>query len=420
MTIGAPVVTLVGEHVDGDLLASLESLPFDLRRSPSFDRARADLDAEHPAVIVAPSDAVTSSAPPAGGAVGTDAVHALLVYGRDAGDLAGRSWEGVSDFLLPPFDAELVHLRLASLLERLQQRVLRAEETERDELLKLERDLQIGHDIQLGFLPSVLPQPEGWEITAFFHPAREVAGDFYDAFSMVNGRRVGFVIADVCDKGVGAALFMSLFRTLVRSNAQHNTSLSWMDPSSGSVTEDKDWLSGDPAQRRQSLPTIGTGPLLNAVVSTNDYITENHMEQGYFATMFVGLLDPSNGSLVYINGGHNPPVLQRVDGSRDLLRPTGPAVGMLPGVKFKLGQARIGPGDVLFAYTDGVPEARAPGGAFFTEDRMLELVAEGAPTAQELLDLVAGRLRDHIASAPQFDDITMMALRRRPLDAAGS
>ena len=294
----------------------------------------------------------------------------------------------------------------------------RLDETNKEELLKLERDLQIGRDIQQGFLPANLPQPAGWEITACFHPAREVAGDFYDAFYMVNKRRVGFVIADVCDKGVGAALFMSLFRTLVRSNAQHNTSLSWMDAGSGSVTEDKDWLKGDPAKRRQSLPSIGTGALMNAVVATNDYIIENHMEQGYFATMFFGVLDPSNGSLIYINGGHNPPVLHRTDGTQSFLKPTGPAVGMLPGVKFKMGQARLGPGDILYAYTDGVTDARSPRGEFFTEARLFDIVGSGAPSAEALVDDIESQLKAHISTAPQFDDITMLALRRAPEDTS--
>ncbi|HEX7022065.1 MAG TPA: SpoIIE family protein phosphatase, partial [Trueperaceae bacterium] len=133
-----------------------------------------------------------------------------------------------------------------------------------EELLKLERDLQIGREIQAGFLPAGLPQPEGWQIAARFQPAREVAGDFYDAVYLVNRRRVGFLIADVCDKGVGAALFMAIFRTLLRSGAQQNASLGWVN----SPSAEGDWLQGDPVLRRKSLPTIGAGPLVHAVTAT--------------------------------------------------------------------------------------------------------------------------------------------------------
>ena len=401
-----------------ELLDSLRALGYGVRHVASVEAAQAS-QLEGPADLVlvhADVLAVSGHADDVDG-WGTTAAGAstgLLVFGHEAQQLRASIANGLRDFLLPPFDPELVRIRVEAVLERVKGRDERADDAKREELLKLERDLQIGRTIQAGFLPTTLPQAEGWEIDAFFRPAREVAGDFYDAFFMVNKRRVGFVIADVCDKGVGAALFMSLFRTLVRSNAQHNTSLGWMDAGSGSIADDKDWLRGDPAQRRQSLPNIGTGALMNAVVGTNDYITENHMEQGYFATMFFGVLDPSNGALVYINGGHNPPVLHRADGSQVYLKPTGPAVGMLPGVKFRMGQAKLEPGDVLFAYTDGVTDARAPDGAFFTERRLFDIVAGGARSAQALVEDVAAQLTTHIAEAPQFDDITMLALRRAP------
>lgn len=412
------------DRVDGsaaDLLGSLRDLPYQLRHVDSVDAAvQSQLDEPADLVLVhadALSDADRGDAGPAWGITSSGAAASMLVYASEAKQLRASIAGGVRDFLLPPFDPEAVRLRIETVLDHAQSRADRADEAKREELLKLERDLQIGRTIQQGFLPSSLPQPKGWEITACFHPAREVAGDFYDAFYMVNRRRVGFVIADVCDKGVGAALFMSLFRTLVRSNAQQNISLGWMDAGAGSLTDDRDWLKGDPAQRRQSLPSIGTGALMNAVAGTNDYITENHMEQGYFATMFFGVLDPTSGALVYINGGHNPPVLHRTDGTQTYLKPTGPAVGMLPGVTFKLGHTRLEPGDILFAYTDGVTDARSSSGEFFTEQRLFDVVAQGAPSAQSLVSDIEARLKAHIADAPQFDDITMVALRRQPATA---
>ncbi len=93
----------------------------------------------------------------------------------------------------------------------------------------MERELEIARRIQASFLPDNLPQPEGWEIASRFEAAREVAGDFYDAFSLAGGKRIGLVVGDVCDKGVGAALFMSLFRSLIRAFADQHYSLGWMD-----------------------------------------------------------------------------------------------------------------------------------------------------------------------------------------------
>lgn len=415
----APSIVLVDGTTHGatDLRDPLLALGYGVRHLPTVEAAAASLGDEPADLVVIHAEALALAGRSHKEGWGTSASGCstgLLVFGHRAEQLKATIADGVRDFLLPPFDPDLVRVRVESVLERVRSRDQLADDAKREELLKLERDLQIGRTIQAGFFPTTLPRADGWELTAFFRPAREVAGDFYDAFYMVNRRRIGFVIADVCDKGVGAALFMSLFRTLVRSNAQHNTSLGWMDAGSGSIADDKDWLKGGPAQRRQSLPNIGTGALMNAVVGTNDYITENHMEQGYFATMFVGVLDPTNGALVYINGGHNPPVLHRADGTQVYLKPTGPAVGMLPGVKFKMGQAKLEPGDVLFTYTDGVTDARSPSGAFFSERRLFDVVAAGAPTAQALVDDVAAQLTAHIAEAPQFDDITMLAVRRSP------
>ena len=216
----------------------------------------------------------------------------------------------------------------------------------------------------------------------------------------------------MCDKGVGAALFMALIRTLVRSGAQQNVSMGWMDDAGGKPG--KDWLSGDASTRRKALPSIGTGPLLNAVAGASKYMTDNHLEQGYFATMFFGMIDPKDGTLLYVNGGHNPPAIVRADGTRQDLPPTGPAVGMLPGVQFRIGEAKLERGDTLFAYTDGVPEAKDEEGHFFGEPRMYALLEEPVETSAGLLDRVDAGLHAFVRGAVPFDDITMMAVRRLP------
>ena len=320
---------------------------------------------------------------------------------------------GADDYLVRPFSATMLKAQVREFQEirrRRQEERERAKERLRE---KIEHDVEIARDIQLGFLPSELPQPEGWEIAAFFRPAREVAGDFYDAFTMSQGRRVGFVIADVCDKGVGAALFMALIRSLTRAFAQQNYSLNLMDGlGNGLMSGGQLATSG----RRRSAPSIGTTSLMNAVVLTNNYITTNHLQLNYFATLFFGMVDPATGALAYINGGHCPPVILGQNGEiKCTLKASGPAVGMLPDATFEIGQANLEPGDILFAYTDGATDARNPNGCLFTDRRLMALIQQPAPSAAALLNRVEATLRDHIATADQYDDITMMAVRRTPL-----
>ena len=327
-----------------------------------------------------------------------------------AGDLEGIERglaAGADDYVLAPFSPTLLKTQVRDYLEIGRQRRERHERVKQQELVKIERDVQIARNIQLSFLPNELPQPPGWELAARFHPAREVAGDFYDGFPLSQGRRVAFVIADVCDKGVGAALFMALIRSLTRAFAQQNYSLGWMGSIADDLTSPK-----QPARRREA-PSIGTMALKNAVVLTNNYITTNHMELNMFATYFFGLLDPSSGQLAYINGGHNPPFIVGPDGVvKTSLKGTGPAVGMIPDADFRIAQAQLDPGDILYLYTDGVTEARTPTGEFFTEKRLLSLLSEPATSATGLLDRVENALSGWVAGGIASDDITMMAVRR--------
>jgi sigma-B regulation protein RsbU (phosphoserine phosphatase) len=274
--------------------------------------------------------------------------------------------------------------------------------------LKGERDLQIGRQIQLDFLPETLPEIPGWEIAAYFHPARDVAGDFYDAFAMPNGR-IGLVMADVCDKGVGAALFMSLFRTLVRVLARQTYSLGLLDQ----LTEPRRKGAAPTDKKRVSLPHTGTQALQNAITLTNNYIAETHFRTSMFATMFFGVLNPADGKMIYINAGHEAPLICGPDGNiRAHLNSTGPAVGMMPNMEFKIEQAQLYRGDSLFTYTDGVPEAHAPSGEMFSDERLFDLLSHPTRSIAETIDKVEKSVRQHIATAPQFDDITMLAIRR--------
>lgn len=263
-------------------------------------------------------------------------------------------------------------------------------ETARDEAAAysaaLKKELENGRRLQQNFLPDVLPTAPGWEIAATLSPARDVSGDFYDAFLLSDGR-VGLIIGDVCDKGVGSALFMALCRSLLRVFASH-------------AGEDS------------------AATLQSTVERTNEYIATTHSDTNMFTTLFVGFLDPTTGHLLYINAGHDSPAVLGADGTvRDRLRPTGPAVGLFPGAPFQVGHLTLLPGDALFAYTDGVTDARNPAGESFGESRLLELVLAAPSNADARIQHLEATVREHIAGAVQFDDITILLARRTPVGA---
>jgi len=317
--------------------------------------------------------------------------------------------KGADDYLLLPITPGMAQIRVAQALESVRQRKEEASRLRDDLLLKIEHDLEVARNIQASFLPQQLPQLAGWEIAAYFRPAREVAGDFYDAFTILQGRRLALVIGDVVDKGIPAALFMALVRSLTRAFAQQNYSLNWAD-----LLGDGPVRSDSPGQRGQP-PTTGTTSLRNAVVLTNNYILDNHEDLNYFATLFFGMLDPATGQLAYINAGHNPPFVVSPDGAiRAELKGTGPAVGMLRGVDFRIQYVQLQPGDVLLTYTDGVTEAHGPTNALFTVGRLRTLLSRPERSASGLLAKVVQSVDEFMVGAPQFDDITMLAVRRLP------
>ncbi len=284
---------------------------------------------------------------------------------------------GATDYLPKPFNAVLLKARVGATLEK-----KRLRDKERLYAKSLERELEIGREIQQSFLPEELPRVPGWEIAARFRPARQVAGDFYDAFALPSSGRIGLVIADVCDKGVGAALFMALFRSLLRATA---TGGLWG-------------------------PDVSS-ELPRTVRLTNDYIARTHGRSNMFATLFFGVLDPAAGSLVYVNGGHEAPILYGPGGVKARLTPTGPAVGLMPDMPFEVRQARLEAGEGLLAFTDGVTDARGASG-LYGEERLLALLRKPAPSAAELLDAIEAGVLAHAAGSEQADDITLLAVRR--------
>jgi sigma-B regulation protein RsbU (phosphoserine phosphatase) len=311
-------------------------------------------------------------------------VPVIMISAVDEIDSVVRCIElGATDYLPKPFNPVILKARVNATLEK-----KRLADRERLHARSLERELEIGRQIQASFLPETLPEPVGWEIAASFRPARQVAGDFYDAFELQSGP-IGLVIADVCDKGVGAALFMALFRSLIRASAEFSEA----HPAGGSGS----------AERVRS-----------AVVLTNDYIARTHGSANMFATLFFGLLDPPTGVLTYVNGGQDPPAVRRAAGGVHRIAPTGPAVGLLPDQRFDVGTIELAPGDLFLGFTDGVTEARGTSGAAFGETRLLELLEGSRSSAADLLASIDAELAAHGAGVESFDDVTLLALLRSP------
>jgi len=250
---------------------------------------------------------------------------------------------------------------------------------------RAEHELEIGRQIQSGFLPDIMPLTPGWEISSYFEGARQVAGDFYDAFPLGVSGNIGLVIGDVCDKGVGAALFMVVFTSLIRafSEAQHG------------ITDCKKIL-------------------MSIVPNINNFIARTHDSSNMFATVFFGILEPSTDTLHYINAGHEQPRLVDAKGKiKAVLETTGPAIGLMPDMEFNAEHVIFKPGDILVAYTDGVVDARNSQGKSFTEKSLISNISKPFTSAFSLLKSLEFQIDIHIEKAIQFDDITMIALRRK-------
>lgn len=273
---------------------------------------------------------------------------------------------------------------------------------------KAERELEIAHEIQNSFLVEDYPQPDGWEIATLIRPARQVSGDFYDVFPISANNRIAFLIADVCDKGVGAALYMAIFRSLLRAYADQNYTMRWVGTPEYLQEERPSSIF-----RRDKLLASGAPSIKNAIELTNNYIATHHSDSNMFATVFFGLLDPSNGMLLYINAGHESPLLISNGTVKARLDPTGPAVGLLPDMEFKLEQTFLNPGDALLLYTDGVTDALNSKNDQFSEERLIATAIKSSESAQTQLTDIVSAVDEHIADHEQFDDITLLAVHRK-------
>jgi len=279
--------------------------------------------------------------------------------------------------------------------------VLRRTEAVRE---RMERELEIAYEMQQSFLPQTLPKVPDVEIAATMRPAREVGGDFYDVIPL-SGGRVGVLIADVSDKGVSAALYMALARTLLRAHSL-----------SARPQYLSDALESAQVRRLMRSGSLGALAALGAVRQTNDYLTEHHSESCMFVTLFYAVYDPQSRLLTYVNAGHNPPFLHNtLTGEHDWLRPTDMIVGIMPDRPYEAQERQLSPGDVLVLYTDGVTEAFNPEHEMFGEERLVEVVrAHATASAQELVEAIETAVTAFAGQAPQSDDLTLLVMRCLP------
>lgn len=293
---------------------------------------------------------------------------------------------GAEDYLPKPFEPTLLHARVTSSLEK-----KRLRDLEQQYLQSLERELEIGRQIQLGFLPIALPDVDGWEIAAYFKAAREVSGDFYDAFLLPGGELV-FLVGDVCGKGVGAALFMTLFRSLIRAAATTG-------------------VFG--AESGQPLLT-SSDRLRQVITFTNQYVARTHAEASMFATVFAGLVNLQDGTLSYVNGGNEPALLLRQGDEITALWPTGPIVGILPEAEYGVSEITLQPGDLLLAFTDGITDALNVENEAFGRERVHQVLHLNPSTPAGLLKGLQEQIHQFIGTAHQFDDITLLSIMYHP------
>ncbi|MHC4924840.1 MAG: SpoIIE family protein phosphatase, partial [Planctomycetota bacterium] len=242
---------------------------------------------------------------------------------------------------------------------------------------RMESELNIGRDIQMSMLPlefPAFPHRSDFEVYAMLEPAREVGGDFYDFF-LVDEDRFCFCVGDVSGKGVPAALFMAVTKTLIKSRATNDFS---------------------PA---------------SILTHVNDELAENN-ESAMFVTLWLGILDVSTGHLVYTNAGHNPPYRMCAGGDIVRLdRRHGPVIGAVDGLVYGEDSAELDVGDRLFLYTDGITEAMDPAGALYEEEQLVDLLSSRQFTSVE--DLVKASTDDvwrFQAEAEQADDVTALAV----------
>lgn len=320
-----------------------------------------------------------------------ESLPVLVMSQSDDIDAIERFLEcGADDYVPSVFGPAVLRTRVNAALDR-----RRVQEGQ-----NLRREISVARTIQRDFLPESLPEVRDLELEAALRPARDVSGDFYDCFLLTSGEVI-LVVGDVCDKGVGAALFMALFRSLIRASA---------DPVGGGAIQ---MIGGRHTMVMQAIQSASPADLLTRVAGfTNDYIARLHGRTNMFATVFLASLEPYSGELVYVNAGHEPALIVAPDGSFEELRPTGPALGMLPDSHFSAVTRTLERGHSLFVFTDGLVEAHSTTGEVYGAARLRDVLrAQRSGPPSELVRAVLDALETFGGHSEPHDDVTMLAAR---------
>jgi serine phosphatase RsbU (regulator of sigma subunit) len=297
----------------------------------------------------------------------------------EAGDLIGEVYMELQTLTIP-WDLRAVHRQLpavqvlaAQIASAINQSQVYAKSLA---MQKTVQELALARSIQASFLPEAIPSLPGWQLAAALEPARQIAGDFYD-FIHLSGGKLGVLIADVADKGLGSALYMALSDTLIRTFAS------------------------DYAQE----------PAL-VLKTVNQHILRN-ARANLFVTVFFGILDPINGHLSYANAGHNPPFLVGMNKGISTLENTGMPLGIDEQNEWSQREITISPGETLLMYTDGVTDAQNEQGEFIDRKIILNTLQQnvGKP-AQDVQNSILDKVHHFVGEAARFDDLTLVVLMR--------
>jgi phosphoserine phosphatase RsbU/P len=305
--------------------------------------------------------------------VGTDSLTALPLraHARSLGVLltgSQRECQATSDRRLSLLEGIAKQTSVALEAAQLYEQTVQQE--------RLRREIELARSIQESFLPDRCPQIPGWQLVSEWRAARGVGGDYYD-FIPLDAQHLGLVIADVADKGVAAALYMALTRTVMRASALETSS---------------------PAETLRRV----------------NRLLMDDARSGMFVSMFYAILNLEDGRLIYARAGHNPPLLVRaLEHTITPLIPAGIVLGIVADPELAEEELTLAPGDSLAMYTDGVIEAVNDGDEQFGEERLRELLATASGEAAEsIVDKIAAAVRCFAGERPQFDDFTLMVLKR--------
>ena len=286
---------------------------------------------------------------------------------------------GAFDFATKPIDLDDLQLTIDKAVEQIE--YIRSAQAEHNQLIDIQSDLSVAREIQHAILPRTfrlkMDDADKVDICASMLAAKDVGGDFYDFFP-IDDHRMGCTIADVSGKGVPAAIFMAVSRTLIKATGLRD------------------------------LPS-------NECVSTVNDILCGESVESMFVTVFYGIYDLRTGMIDFTNGGHNPPFIVHPDGTAEELKTESNLVlGAMGGIPFKSESLQLNPGDALYLYTDGVTEAENKDHELFGESRLQAVLsAQKGAESREIIEAVSSAVKEFVDGAPQSDDITQLVIRRK-------